>query len=208
MKLRKMATRLSALLLTLCCAVMLGSCKVTETATTTTSIPGKNTIQPAVLTQEESDLLELLDVQQPMLFDFSVEGAFSYRVEIFTLQDGAWQPSGGSTSPIDEPDLRGRIALTFGEDGQFAGVAFQDEDGVSRISQDPETSAFLSHASTSVADPIEIVLDEPIALWAYYGEQEAAASTTAYFPDHALQNPQEIQSDFVQLITITFSAAG
>ena len=52
------------------------------------------------------------------------------------------------------------------------------------------------------------MLDEPIALWAYYGEQEAAASTTAYFPDHALQNPQEIQSDFVQLITITFSAAG
>lgn len=63
MKLRK----LSALLLTLCCAVMLGSCKVTETATTTTAVPGKNTIQPAVLTQEESDLLELLDVQQPML---------------------------------------------------------------------------------------------------------------------------------------------
>ena len=57
MKLRK----LSALLLTLCCAVMLGSCKVTETATTTTAVPGKNTIQPAVLTQEESDLLELLD---------------------------------------------------------------------------------------------------------------------------------------------------
>ena len=85
MKLRK----LSALLLTLCCAVMLGSCKVTETATTTTSIPGKNTIQPAVLTQEESNLLELLDVQQPMLFDFSVEGASIYRVEIFTLQDGA-----------------------------------------------------------------------------------------------------------------------
>ena len=56
MKLRK----LSALLLTLCCAVMLGSCKVTETATTTTAVPGKNTIQPAVLTQEESDLLELL----------------------------------------------------------------------------------------------------------------------------------------------------
>ena len=63
MKLRK----LSALLLTLCCAVMLGSCKVTETATTTTAVPGKNTIQPAVLTQEESDLLELLDVQQPNL---------------------------------------------------------------------------------------------------------------------------------------------
>ena len=201
MKLRK----LSALLHTLCCAVMLGSCKVTETAITTTSIPGKNTIQPAVLTQEESELLELLDVQQPMLFDFSVEGASIYRVEIFTLQDGAWQPSGGSTSPIDEPDLRGRIALTFGEDGQFAGIAFQDEDGVSRITQDPETSAFLSHASTCVADSIEFVLEGPVGVWAYYGEQEAAASTTAYFPDHALQNPQEIQSDFAQLITITFS---
>ena len=75
MKLRKIANRLSALLLTLCCAMTLGSCKVTETATTTTSIPGKNTIQPAVLTQEESNLLELLDVQQPMLFDFSVKGA-------------------------------------------------------------------------------------------------------------------------------------
>ena len=88
MKLRKMATRLTALLLTLCCAMTLGSCKVAETATTTTFIAGKNTIQPAVLTQEESDLLELLDVQQPMLFDFSVEGASGYRVEIFTLQDG------------------------------------------------------------------------------------------------------------------------
>lgn len=204
MKLRK----LSALLLTLCCAMTLGSCKVPETATTTTAVPSKNTIQPAVLTQEESNLLELLDVQQPMLFDFSVEGASIYRVEIFTLQDGAWQPSGGSSSPIDKPGLRGRIALTFGEDGQFAGVAFQDEDGVSRISQDLDGSTFLSHASTSAADPIEIVLDEPIALWAYYGEQEAAASTTAYFPDHALQNPQEIQSDFAQLITITFAAAG
>ncbi len=82
MKLRK----LSALLLTLCCAVMLGSCKVPETATTTTSIPGKNTIQPAVLTQEESELLELLDVQQPILFDFSVEGASGYRVEIWKHQ--------------------------------------------------------------------------------------------------------------------------
>ena len=193
MKLRKIANRLSALLLTLCCAMTLGSCKVPETATTTTAVPSKNTIQPAVLIQEESNLLELLDVQQPMLFDFSVEGASIYWVEIFTLQDGAWQPSGGSTSPIDEPDLRGRIALTFGEDGRFAGIAFQD---------------FVSHASTSAADPIEIVLDEPIALWAYYGEQEAAASTTAYFPDHALQNPQEIQSDFAQLITITFAAAG
>lgn len=42
MKLRK----LSALLLTLCCAVMLGSCKVTETATTTTAVSGKNTSSP------------------------------------------------------------------------------------------------------------------------------------------------------------------
>ena len=208
MKLRKIANRLSALLLTLCCAVTLGSCKVPETATTTTSIPGKNTIQPAVLTQEESDLLELLDVQQPMLFDFSVEGASGYRVEVFTLENGAWQPSGGSSSPIDEPSLRGRIALTFGEDGRFAGIAFQDENGVSRVSQDPDGSAFVSHASTAVADPIEIVLDEPIALWAYYGELATAASTTAYFPDYALQNPQEIESDFAQLITITFSAAG
>lgn len=50
MKLRK----LSALLLTLCCAVMLGSCKVTETATTTTAVSGKNTIQPAVLTRRRA----------------------------------------------------------------------------------------------------------------------------------------------------------
>ena len=207
MKLHKRINRLLSLLLTLCCAAMLGSCKVTET-TTTSSVPGKNTIQPAVLTQAESDLLTLVDAQQPLLFDFSVEGASGYQVEIFTLQDGAWQPSGGSSSSIDESNLRGRIALTFGEDGRFAGAAFQNENGVSRISQDPETSAFVSHASTTIADPIEIVPDEPIALWAYYGEREAAASTIAYFPDHALQNPQQIQSDFAQLITITFSVAG
>lgn len=98
MKLHKRINRLFSLLLTLCCAAMLGSCKVTET-TTTSSVPGKNTIQPAVLTQAESDLLTLVDVQQPLLFDFSVECASGYQVEIFTCRTAHGSHRVGAAAP-------------------------------------------------------------------------------------------------------------
>lgn len=203
MKLQKRLSRITCLLLVFCFALMLGSCKADNSQSS--AAVGENTIQPAVLTQAENDLLALVGEQQPLLFDFTVSGASGCSVQLLTLEDGSWQPAGGSTNSSVPAEYSGRIAFTFGEDGRFSGLAFQDESGVSRITQDPDGQTFSAHASTTIADPVQITLNEPIALWVYYGEKEASASTTAYFPDQALENPERISGDFAQLITITFT---
>lgn len=60
-------------------------------------------VQSAQLSQNEQALLQLLEIEQPQLFDFSVEGAKSLSLELFTLENGSWKPAGSFSENIDQP---------------------------------------------------------------------------------------------------------
>lgn len=62
-------------------------------------------VQSAQLSQNEQALLQLLEIEQPQLFDFSVEGAKSLSLELFTLENGSWKPAGSFSGNIDQPLL-------------------------------------------------------------------------------------------------------
>lgn len=66
-------------------------------------------VQSAQLNQNEQELLQLLEIEQPQLFDFSVEGAKSLSLELFTLENGSWKPAGSFSGNIDQPSCTGRI---------------------------------------------------------------------------------------------------
>ena len=50
-------------------------------------------VQSAQLSQNEQALLQLLEIEQPQLFDFSVQGAKSLSLELFTLENGGHPPN-------------------------------------------------------------------------------------------------------------------
>ena len=66
-------------------------------------------VQSAQLSQNEQALLQLLEIEQPQLFDFSVQGAKSLSLELFTLENGSWKPAGSFSGNIDQPSCTGRI---------------------------------------------------------------------------------------------------
>ena len=66
----------------------------------------------------------------------------------------------------------------------------------------PEYSA---HSTTSLSSRAEIQINKPIAFHVYYGYSDSQTSHTAYFPDYALEHPEKIDSDYAQIVAITFS---
>ena len=81
-------------------------------------------VQSAQLNQNEQELLQLLEIEQPQLFDFSVEGAKSLSLELFTLENGSWKPAGSFSGNIDQPSCTGRILCRTDPDThQISGLA-------------------------------------------------------------------------------------
>lgn len=91
-------------------------------------------VQSAQLNQNEQELLQLLEIEQPQLFDFSVEGAKSLSLELFTLENGSWKPAGSFSGNIDQPSCTGRILCRTDPDThQISGLAVDNLGSIQRI---------------------------------------------------------------------------
>ena len=151
-------------------------------------------VQSAQLSQNEQELLQLLEIEQPQLFDFSVEGAKSLSLELFTLENGSWKPAGSFSGNIDQPSCTGRVLCRTDPDThQISGLAVDNLGSIQRI-----------HPPLGTLP--DIILEQPVALCVLYLNWQQKDSYTHYLPDYALENPQEIESDAAQLVTLTFSA--
>lgn len=76
-----------------------------------------NFVQSAQLSQSEQELLQLLEIEQPQLFDFSVRGAKSLSLELFTLENGSWKPVGSFSGNIDQPSSTVRALPQLAAEG-------------------------------------------------------------------------------------------
>ena len=150
-------------------------------------------VQSAQLSQNEQALLQLLEIEQPQLFDFSVQGAKSLSLELFTLENGSWKPAGSFSGNIDQPSCTGRILCRTDPDThQISSLAVENLGSIQRIQPQMESLP----AATGYGQS---------AISGYLNRQQKDAYTH-YLPDYALENPQEIESDAAQLVTLTFSA--
>lgn len=193
-----MKRRLYLCLTVLLCCLLFAGCR---------QLPA-SFVQSAQLTPTEQSLLQLLDVEQPQLFDFSVEGAKSLSLELFTLEDGSWQPAGSFSGSLDQPVSTGRILCrTDPNTHQISGLAVENLGSIDRIQPQMQTlPPAVGYGQSAISGRTDIALEQPVALCVLYLNWQAKDSYTHYLPDYALENPQEIKSDAAQLVTLTFSA--
>lgn len=165
-------------------------------------------VQSAQLSQNEQALLQLLEIEQPQLFDFSVQGAKSLSLELFTLENGSWKPAGSFSGNIDQPSCTGRILCRADPDThQISSLAVENLGSIQRIQPQMESlPAATGYGQSAISGRTDITLEQPVALCVLYLNWQQKDSYTHYLPDYALENPQEIESDAAQLVTLTFSA--
>lgn len=168
-------------------------------------------IQPAQLTQAETDMMELLDMEgQQKIYDFKVDENIQ-RIELngYELIDGEWQQffgGGGRTFT----DTEGRIALRFENIREGLWEAIQSESynghtGWESTAGKDEEETGTSQTSTMLTDLQEIVYEEEIPLAVQIvtsGDMIRTFDTTYFF------HPEEYEEygyDHVYAVTIRFS---
>lgn len=196
--------RYTALLLAALLALALAGCKKEDD---TANEAMKMTIMPCVLSQEETALLELLnvDMNTHRVFDFQVEGAKSIRLRAYELVDGEWNCVVHGAH--ETADGRGRIALTFGKMTEGARMADQDVKGsfareFAMEAGDVSGMVFATSALTKGRD-IELDQEIPLALQIVTAQSEFSTSDVDYFG-----MPRELAKhgyEHVYAITVTFS---
>ncbi len=199
--------RYSFLLLAAVLALALAGCGANEDKDKRQD--GAMTIAPAQLSQEESGILELLDVDLDThrVFDLQVEGAKSVRLRAYELADGAWNcVVHAAREGFDGP---GRVALSFGKMTEGVRMAYQDETGaLSREfvmeAGDASGMVFATSVLTKVRD-IKLEAEIPLALQIATTQNEFVTYDVDYFG-----MPRELAKggyEHVYAITVTFSAS-
>lgn len=167
-------------------------------------------IEPAQLTQAETDIMKLLDMDvQQQIFDFKVDETVR-RIELnaYELIDGKWDPffGGGGRAFTD---TEGRMALRFENIGEGLWESLQSENhsghtGWESLAEDePETG--ISRASTMLTNRQEIIYEEeiPLAVQIITSRNMIRAFDTTYF-----FHPEEYAQygyDHVYAVTVRFS---
>ena len=156
-------------------------------------------VQSAQLSQNEQALLQLLEIEQ---------GAKSLSLELFTLENGSWKPAGSFSGNIDQPSCTGRILCRTDPDThQISSLAVENLGSIQRIQPQMDSlPAATDYGQSAISGRTDITLEQPVALCVLYLNWQQKDAYTHYLPDYALENPQEIESDAAQLVTLTFSA--
>lgn len=123
-------------------------------------------VQSAQLSQNEQALLQLLEIEQPQLFDFSVQGAKSLSLELFTLENGSWKPAGSFSGNIDQPSCTGRILCRTDPDThQISSLAVENLGSIQRIQPQMESlPAATGYGQSAISGRTDITLEQPVAL--------------------------------------------
>lgn len=167
------------------------------------------TIQPAQLSEEETALTELLDLEMKSyrIFDFQVSGAKSITLSAYELVGNDWSLVHSHSRPAS--DGAGRIALMFGrmtdgvsanfqQDGLVGGTRFVMPGGEGEVSLFSATSVLNSSAT------VEMEQEIPLAIQIATTQNEINSYDVQYFG-----MPRELGKsgyEHVYAITVTFSA--
>ena len=124
------------------------------------------------------------------------------------LENGSWKPAGSFSGNIDQPSCTGRILCRADPDThQISSLAVENLGSIQRIQPQMDSlPAATGYGQSAISGRTDITLEQPVALCVLYLNWQQKDSYTHYLPDYALENPQEIESDAAQLVTLTFSA--
>ena len=193
-----LAAALAALALTGC-----GAQKKTEQEDA-----GTMTISPALLSEEETALLELLNVglDAQRIFDYQVEGAKSVRLRAYELAGNDWNCV--VHGAVEAANGAGRVALTFGKIAEGVRMAYSDGSGLfsREFTMEAGDLSGIAFATSALTGPTPIELDKEIPLVLQIGTSQGEFST--YGVDY-FGMPRELAKhgyEHVYAITITFSA--
>lgn len=168
----------------------------------------KMTINRAELTEEEQNILDLVNVDKnPYLWDFTLDDTVKSMTTItYELVDGDWNEVAYSSEQFE--DLDGRIALVFDNvaDGVTTGVESESKGGSQSYAPEHDIN-FEGMASTTstLSNPYDIVYDEEIPLVIQIHTTSDSIKSTnpeyGFFED--LDNYKNYEK--VYAITVTFS---
>lgn len=161
-------------------------------------------VQPAALSEETTQMLELIAGDEEIVFfDYTTDGsAASYDIDLWAIQDGAWQNHGGIVGNLEGRES-GRFGIRLLDDSyQIFAI---DESGHSiYTSEDPvDFSAEGMMVGTGrLSDSTEIMLDEEIVLLVKLGTDK---NSLAIGP---LEKFRDADCSAGLAITLTFSGEG
>lgn len=167
-------------------------------------------IEPAQLTEEETDIVNLLGINQGQrIFDFKVDETVQVmNISVYELVDGQWDAFIGGHGSRVFTDSKGRIALTFDHLGDGIREALQSENysgsTAMDIIRDPDPEG-TSWATSLLSHQEEIRYEEeiPLAIQVVTTKNEIRSFDTSYF-----FHPEEYEQygyDHVYAVTVLFS---
>lgn len=170
-------------------------------------------IQPAVLTPNEANLIQLINSsdQSSQIFEYNVDSnAKTVAITTYKLDDdGKWVTRFGPSSFAMQATT-GRIAISFDNIDDGIGVAMQDNTGTIGSSVDPGQKSNLSEMArvSSFADIVDIEYDKeiPLAMQVFSagGDMISGEMDTFYHPEKLLNSGY----DEVFVVVIKFSKGG
>jgi len=171
---------------------------------------GDMTIQPALLSEEEEDLAQLLalGMESYRIFDFRADSARSVQFNTYELVDGEWKLlQGGGGAEVTGG--KGRIALTFGKITDGVRLALQSEGTNASTSFQPEPGddvSGMAFGTSKLDDAADIELEKeiPLILQIATSKSELIMYKVDYFG-----MPRELAKhgyEHVYAITVTFSS--
>ena len=166
-------------------------------------------IEPAVLTDEELGILELINREiSDRVFDFQVdETVQSVHISAHLLKDGQWQKDTvGMSSRTATDDSEGRVLLDFDRiDGDYT-ISLQGKSGVTRneVKREGLPTESTGIFTDVLEEKTEIAYEKeiPLVLQIVSSGGISAASVDSFY------NPEELIShgyDKVMAVTILFS---
>ena len=167
-------------------------------------------IEPAQLTREEKDILELAGVSPGNIYDFRVDGqAESLVIRTYRLQDGKWVPAVDFQNFYALDGEEGRLLLQTGilAQGGEARMALQQEDGVASSNYErlgEELPAGTQTATSCLAERTPVVYGEEIPLAVQIVTR--TDEVTSYMVEYYFQ-PEAYEGkgyDAVYAVTATF----
>lgn len=199
--------RYCALFLAALLALALGGCRAAPTG------GGSKTIAPAELTQEETALAQLLNVNMDgyRIFDYQVGkagdgGVKSVQITLYELKEGEWAPVSQNRRALSDPD--GRIALGFSKIPEGVELTLQSENmlDTSTLETVPGDNASSMTYATSVltgSASIELDKETPLVVQIATTKSEICSYDVKYF-----EMPREYDKhgyEHVYAITALFS---
>ena len=205
MKIRK----ISALILSLAIIVGITACDKKESTSNTGLY-----IEPAVLTQQEENILNLVNsANRPNLIaDFNLDDSVkSVEITVYRLVDGQWKPESKSRQELE--GSRGRFSFSFKRLSEGFRTAFQSKNNngstehsipYENMTEEQKALAKMSVGSTMLSNQTKVEYEKeiPIVLQVITEKNEVRLTLDGF------ENPEEYEKmdyNAVYAVTIMFS---